>query len=212
MSSTRRVGGLGLGLALIKQLVESHGGTIEAESAGAGKGATFTVRLPLRAIYDAPPEEREALDAMLPARSESLAGVRALIVDDEEEARTLLTQTLQYYGAQTQAVASGKEALEMLARQTPDDHFDAMICDIGMPDEDGYTVMRKVRALSPDKGGAIPAIALTAYGHAEDHVRALAAGFHMLIAKPVEPDELAVVILSLFNRFNTYRARNATPM
>jgi CheY-like chemotaxis protein len=88
----------------------------------------------------------------------------------------------------------------MLARQTPDDHFDALICDIGMPDEDGYTVMRKVRELPPDKGGAIPSIALTAYGRAEDRIRALAAGFQMHFAKPVEPDELAVVVLSLLRR------------
>jgi len=121
-------------------------------------------------------------------------------VDDEEEVRTLLTLTLQKCGAQAQAVASGKEALEMLARQTPEDHFDALICDIGMPDEDGYAVMRKVRALPPDKGAAIPAIALTAYGRAEDRIRALAAGFQMHVAKPVEPDELAVVILSLLKR------------
>ncbi|HKE05116.1 MAG TPA: ATP-binding protein, partial [Blastocatellia bacterium] len=202
MSSARRVGGLGLGLSLVKHLIELHGGTAEAESAGAGQGATFTVRLPLSAIYTAPPEERKALDAMLPARAESLAGLRALIVDDEEDVRTLLTMTLQNYGAQAQAAASGEEALEMLARQTPDGHFDALICDIGMPGEDGYSVMRKVRALPPDKGGAIPAIALTAYGRAEDRVRALAAGFHMHVAKPVEPDELAVVILSLIRRFN----------
>src|SRR5262245_225091 len=200
MSSTRRVGGLGLGLSLVKDLVELHGGAIEADSAGAGRGSAFTVRLPLRAVYAAPPEERKELDAMLPARTKTLAGLRALIVDDEEEVRTLLTMTLQQYGAQSQAVASGKEALEMLARQTPEERFDALICDIGMPDEDGYAVMRKVRALPPDKGAAIPSIALTAYGRAEDRIRALAAGFQMHVAKPVEPDELAAVILSLLNR------------
>jgi CheY-like chemotaxis protein len=99
-------------------------------------------------------------------------------------------------------VASGQEALELLAGQTPDERFDVLLCDIAMPEEDGYTVMRKVRSLPPDKGGAIPAIALTAYGRTEDRMRALYAGFQMHIAKPVEPDELTVVILSLIKRFD----------
>jgi CheY-like chemotaxis protein len=199
MSSMRRAGGLGLGLSLAKHLVELHGGTIEAESAGAGQGATFTVRLPVRAVYTVQPEERKAA-AVLPAGAISLAGVRALIVDDEEEARMLLTLMLQNYGAVAVAVSSGKEALEQLARQTSDERFDVLICDIGMPKEDGYAVMRKARESPPDKGGAIPAVALTAYGRAEDRLRALKAGFQMHVTKPVDPDELSVVILSLLKR------------
>jgi PAS domain S-box-containing protein len=200
MSSMRRAGGLGLGLSLANHLVELHGGTIEAESAGAGQGATFTVRLPVRAVYTVQPEERKTVTVVPPAGAKSLAGVRALIVDDEEEARLLLTLMLQNYGAETVAVSSGKDALELLARQTPDERFDMLICDIGMPKEDGYTVMRKVREAPPDKGGAIPAVALTAYGRAEDRLRALRAGFQMHVTKPVDPDELSVVILSLLKR------------
>jgi CheY-like chemotaxis protein len=158
MSSMRRAGGLGLGLSLANHLVELHGGTIEAESAGAGQGATFTVRLPVRAVSTVQPEERKA------------------------------------------AVSSGKDALELLARQTSHERFDVLICDIGMPKEDGYTVMRKVREAPPGEGGAIPAVALTAYGRAEDRLRALKAGFQMHVTKPVDPDELSVVILSLLKR------------
>jgi CheY-like chemotaxis protein/anti-sigma regulatory factor (Ser/Thr protein kinase) len=200
MSSMRRAGGLGLGLSLANHLVELHGGTIEAESAGAGQGATFTVRLPVRAVYTVQPEESKAEAAPPPAGAKSLAGVRALIVDDEEEARLLLTLMLQNYGAEAVAVSSGKDALELLAWQTLDERFDVLICDIGMPKEDGYTVMRKVREEPPDKGGEIPAVALTAYGRAEDRLRALKAGFQMHVTKPVDPDELSVVILSLLKR------------
>jgi PAS domain S-box-containing protein len=200
MSSMRRAGGLGLGLSLANHLVELHGGTIEAESAGAGQGATFTVRLPVRAVYTVQPEESKAEAAPPPAGAKSLAGVRALIVDDEEEARLLLTLMLQNYGAEAVAVSSGKDALELLAWQTPDERFDVLICDIGMPMEDGYAVMRKVREEPPDKGGEIPAVALTAYGRAEDRLRALKAGFQMHVTKPVDPDELSVVILSLLKR------------
>jgi CheY-like chemotaxis protein len=191
-----------LGLSQAKHLIELHGATIEAESAGVGHGATFTVRLPMPVVYTAPPEERNALATTLTSRTESLAGVRALIVDDEDEARTLLTLMLQEYDAEAQAVASGKEALELLAGQTSDERFDVLICDIGMPKEDGYTVMRKLRESPPDKGGAIPAIALTAYGGAEDRLRALSAGFQMHVTKPVEPAELAALIASLVRRTN----------
>jgi PAS domain S-box-containing protein len=202
MSSGRRAGGLGLGLALVKHLVELHGGTVEAESSGKGKGAFFAIRLPLRAVYTSPAAEQKPASTMLGSGAKSLAGLRALIVDDEEEVRFLLAMTLESFGAMVQAAASGTEMLETLARQTAAQHFDVLICDIGMPGEDGYQVIRKVRALAPDKGGAIPAIALTAYGRAEDRVRALTAGFQMHIAKPVDPDELAVVILSLVKRFD----------
>lgn len=119
--------------------------------------------------------------------------------------RAALALTLQNYGADARAVASGKEALELLARQTPDERFDALIRDIGMPAEDGYAMIRKVRRLPPDQGCAIPAIALSPYGRAEDRLRALQAGFHMHVTKPVDPDELTVVILSLIER------RNANP-
>jgi len=207
MSSKRRSGGLGLGLALVKHLVELHGGTVEAASAGVGLGAAFTIRLPLRAVYTEPLREREQRREIRPTEAQSLAGVRALIVDDEEDVRGLLSLTLCGYGAETQAVASAKEALERLTRQLPDAAFDVLICDIGMPDEDGYALIRKVRELQPAAGGTIPAIALTAYGRAPERVRALEAGFQMHVVKPVEPDELVAVILSLVKRFSGNRDR-----
>jgi CheY-like chemotaxis protein len=134
-----------------------------------------------------------------------LAGVRALIVDDEDDVRALLSLTLHGYGAESQAVASGKEALERLSRQTPDATFDVLICDIGMPDEDGYSLIQKVRGLPSEAGGTIAAIALTAYGRAPDRVSALEAGFQMHVVKPIDPDELVAVILSLVKRFDANR-------
>jgi PAS domain S-box-containing protein len=193
MSSTRRTAGLGLGLALVKHLVVLHGGNIEADSAGVDHGATFTVRLPVRAVYTAPPAECEPIETEQ-QRREALAGVHILVVDDEQDVRTLLTLTLETYGAKVQAASSGKEALELLERQTPAGHFDVLVCDIAMPDEDGYAVMRKVRALPPDKGGDIPAVALTAYGGSEHRMQALEAGFHIHAVKPVKPDELVAII------------------
>jgi PAS domain S-box-containing protein len=194
MSSTRRVGGLGLGLSLVKHLVEMHGGTVEATNWEGG--AAFTVRLPLRAVYTSP-VRRDSGKRRRRRGAKSLAGVRALIVDDEQEVRDLLALTLESYGAKVQSVSSGREALELLSAEKQSEAFDVLISDIGMPDEDGYALMRKVRALPPNKGGTIPAIALTAYGNLEHRLRALAAGFQTYAVKPVEPDELVFGIQSI---------------
>jgi signal transduction histidine kinase/ActR/RegA family two-component response regulator len=201
MSQTRRHGGLGLGLALVKQLVELHGGTIEAASAGAG--ATFIVTLPLRAPQVAAQKPPRAIaevvsgqEAIPFADLPRLDGVRVLVVDDQEEARLLVAAALGQQGAAVTAVASGAEALALLDRTT----FDALILDIAMPDEDGYTVLKKVRALEAERdaeAGHIPAVALTAYGRSEDRLRALQAGFLLHVAKPVELPELVMVIASL---------------
>jgi PAS domain S-box-containing protein len=215
-SGARRYGGLGLGLSLVKYLAELHGGTITAESEGLGRGATFTVTLPRRH-----PEFTAALPAVTPreARTEgaitldeafSLEGVSVLVVDDHEEARVILTQALGEYGAQVTAVSSGAEALALLSDPPAGRPPDALILDIAMPDEDGYAVLEKVRALEAEQGAAadhIPAIALTAYGRSEDRLRALQAGFHMHVAKPVEPAELAVIIASLTTRRAWERGR-----
>jgi CheY-like chemotaxis protein/anti-sigma regulatory factor (Ser/Thr protein kinase) len=206
-SGARRYGGLGLGLSLVKYLVELHGGTITAASEGLGRGATFIVTLPRRhQEFIAPPppavapREARTEGAIILGAALSLEGVSVLVVDDQEEARVILTQALGEYGARVAAVSSGAEALALLSDPLSGKRPDALILDIAMPDEDGYTVLKKVRALEAEQGAAadrIPAIALTAYGRSEDRMRALQAGFQMHIAKPVEPVELAVVIASL---------------
>jgi PAS domain S-box-containing protein len=209
-SSARRVGGLGLGLSLVKNLVELHGGTITAASEGVGRGATFTITLPHRQPeFIAPPTpaivigEVRTEGAIALDESLSLEGVSVLVVDDQEEARAVLTQTLGDYGAQVTAAPSGAEALALLSNPPGGRRPDALILDIAMPGEDGYTVLKKVRALETEQGRAaesIPAIALTAYGRSEDRLRALQAGFQMHVAKPVEPAELAIVIASLTSK------------
>jgi len=199
-STTRRHGGLGLGLAISKQLAELHGGSIRAHSGGANAGATFTVSLPLAALLSdpvAPAEARPATPRASPVDEHvSLHGVRVLMVDDEVDTRSLLGHLLEDHGAQVSAAASGEEAFNLLLT----DRFDVLVSDIGMPGEDGYAFLKRVRALGAESGGDIAAVALTAYARAEDRVRAIRAGFQMHIAKPVEPVELLTMVASLAGR------------
>lgn len=209
-SSVRRFGGLGLGLSLVKNLVELHGGTITASSEGEGRGATFTVMLPRRQLeFIEPPTlavaplEARIEDSVAMDREPWLEGVSVLVADDQEDAREMLIQALSEYGAQVTAVSSGAEALAYLSDPPGGKRPDALVLDIAMPNEDGYTALKRVRALEAEQGATadkIPAIALTAYGRSEDRLRALRAGFQMHVAKPVEPAELAVVIASLTTR------------
>ncbi|KQP40035.1 hypothetical protein ASF44_09745 [Pseudorhodoferax sp. Leaf274] len=191
-STTRRFGGLGLGLAIVRQLVELHGGSVQATSAGEGCGSCFVVRLPLHAA-DVPP----ALQAFAPeAASTELAGLRVLVVDDETDARDLLQRMLADAGAEV-LVADGADAvLQAIVQERPQ----VLVSDIGMPQVDGYALLRRVRALGPAQGGDLPAIALTAFARAEDRVRALKAGFRAHVAKPVEPAELVATIASAAGR------------
>jgi signal transduction histidine kinase/ActR/RegA family two-component response regulator len=196
-TSTRVHGGLGVGLAIVRHLVELHHGTVSAQSAGPGRGATFTVRLPL--IGGRVPAEDDTVRAARQTSVErfpELTGVRVLVVDDEADARDLLTAVLEQCGAEVTPVGSAAEALDALDRVRPH----VLISDISMPDVDGYTLIRKIRALGLDRGGRVPAIALTAYARAEDRERALAVGFQMHVAKPVEPADLVDVVSRLAGR------------
>jgi PAS domain S-box-containing protein len=193
-TGSRRQGGLGLGLSIVRHIVESHGGTVMATSAGEGQGSAFTIRLPVVEAgaegQRVPPISREesGLD-----ESPRLDGVKVLIVEDEADARHLLAAVLQKRGARVFLASSATEALEMLQRERPD----VLLSDIALVDEDGYSLIRKVRSLPQDRGGRIPAAALTGYGRLEDRMRALSAGFQLHAAKPVEPAELVAVVASL---------------
>ncbi|HSF24783.1 MAG TPA: response regulator [Blastocatellia bacterium] len=201
-STTRRRSGLGLGLSLVRNLVELHGGTVNADSPGEGCGSTFTVNLPLRAVRpqasDADPTVSTRM-AGLQATS-ILTGVWVLLVDDEADARELVATLLQQYGAKVTPVASAEEALALLTSDELDKRPDVLVSDISMPEVDGYELIGRVRELTPEGGGRIPAVALTAYGRAIDRIRALSAGFNMHLPKPVEPAELAAVVASLTGR------------
>ncbi|WP_084735940.1 PAS domain-containing protein [Cystobacter ferrugineus] len=195
-SVARKYGGLGLGLSIVKHLVEAHGGTIEAFSEGEGRGASFTVRLPIAVVRRKEPSasstmgSREHPDLTCPPQ---LEGLRVLLVDDEADTRELLRTLLEGCRARVETAGSAAEGLRALIQTRP--HL--LISDIGMPGEDGHAFIRKVRALPASEGGRIPAVALTAYARAEDRTRALLAGFKAHVPKPIERSELLAVILSL---------------
>ncbi|HEU4533777.1 MAG TPA: response regulator, partial [Polyangiaceae bacterium] len=196
-TSTKRHAGLGLGLAIVRHLVELHGGTVEASSEGPGRGATFVVRLPEAAPLAVPaPPTGPPFPA--PAASPldcppALKGLRALVVDDEPDTRTLLTYLLEGCEAKVVTAASSAEALAALGA----DRFDVLVSDVSMPGEDGHALVRRLRALPPERGGRLPALALTAYARAEDRTAALQAGFSMHLSKPVDPGEFLVVVAHL---------------
>ena len=200
-------GGLGLGLAIVRQLVEMHDGTIQADSPGEGKGATFTVRLPQRMVADqevsqdgSQKQASLALGGSIPLGTfRPLDGFRVLVVDDDADTRELLIAVLEHGGAEVTAVASAGEALQALPRLKPH----VLVSDIGMPTEDGFDLIRKVRTLGPEQGGDVPALALTSYARFEERMLALTAGFQVHMPKPFDPAELTEVTANLAKRQTT---------
>ncbi|MEH1817830.1 MAG: ATP-binding protein [Nostoc sp.] len=192
-TSTRNFGGLGLGLAIVRNIIEMHGGIVQADSHGEGKGAIFTVSLPL--LPDAIPkltDEQNGL-ALLAPNSLPLSGIRVLVVDDDTDSRDFVAFVLEQDGAFVIAVSSADEALQTLAEIK----LDVLVSDISMPDIDGYMLITQVRTLTPEKGGQIPAIALTAFARNDDQQKALNAGFQMHVPKPLNPEELIAAIIQL---------------
>ena len=180
-SSTRSHGGLGIGLAILRHLVDRHGGTVKVESSGEGRGATFIVSLP---ALQHEPAARAEKPAIHPASR--LDGLKVLVVDDQADERELFKTIFQRHGAQVQAVSSARDAFDAVRSWQPH----VIVSDIGMPDIDGYGLIRMVRSLGPDEGGQTPAVAVTAYARMEDKIRALTAGFQGYVAKPVNPKQL----------------------
>ncbi|BAZ37797.1 GAF sensor hybrid histidine kinase [Calothrix sp. NIES-4101] len=200
-SSTRSFGGLGLGLAIVRHIVELHGGTVSATSPGEGKGATFTVELPVLAIRQKNPNSapKSIIPHQVSAKSQRiLDGLKIILVEDESDARELIATVLEEAGAEVILAANVAQALYTLQQSKPD----ILISDIGMPQEDGYMLIRKVRALSSEQGGKTPALALTAFAAEEDKNQAINAGFQGHLAKPIEPTELVTRIANLVKSMN----------
>ncbi|HYF50363.1 MAG TPA: ATP-binding protein [Planctomycetota bacterium] len=198
-SITRASGGLGLGLAIVRHIVELHGGSVKAASAGPGQGSVFTVALPAitNAVILRPPGRQPEVAAA--HNSRILDGVTVLVVEDEPDSRELITLVLQRSGAQVLAARSSAEALELLESHRPD----VLISDIGMPVEDGYTLIKKVRAREAELGRHVPAAALTAYAKSEDRAAAIAAGFEEHVAKPIQPERLPAFVAQLARSRNS---------
>jgi CheY-like chemotaxis protein len=192
--STRGHGGLGIGLALVRHFVELHGGSVYAESAGEGQGATFVVKLPMMIaeMREQPITHRDSP----PLDNPSLAGARIVVVDDDPPAVELIKEVLVQAGADVIECRTADEALQAVAQWRPD----VLVSDIEMPGQDGYSLIRKVRALDPERGGKMPAVALTAFGRPEDRIRSLRAGFDIHVSKPVDPAELTAILARMIGR------------
>jgi signal transduction histidine kinase/ActR/RegA family two-component response regulator len=199
-STTRKYGGLGLGLSIVKHLVELHGGSVAAKSDGIGHGATFSVHLPVAIVHRGPdvPRHHPTVQTALSQHFQppDLSGIKVLVLDDEQDSRELLEHVLAECGATVVVAATAEAALSMVAQQRPD----VLVSDIGMPDIDGYEFLKRVRALGEAGGGRMPAVALTAFARSEDRTRALRAGFQVHVSKPVEPSELVATVASIVGR------------
>ena len=196
-SSTRQYGGLGLGLAIVRHLVELHGGKVRAKSPGIGQGSTFVVVLPLVAVHDEQIDETRlhprSGSQVRAADCPSMSGIKVLAVDDEPDSLKMVARVLELCGCVVLTATSAAEGLELVKRERPD----VLVSDIGMPQEDGYALLHKVRSLRPEEGGNTPAIALTAFARSEDRRRAMLAGFQMHVSKPVESAELMAVVANV---------------
>jgi signal transduction histidine kinase len=193
-SITRTHGGLGLGLAVVRHLVELHGGAVRAESAGTGRGATFSVTLPALALHGSADDARHHPDdAPATAYEPRLQGLRVLVVDDDQDTCEIIGAVLAAAGAEIRTCLSASQALTAIDAWVPD----LLVSDIAMPGDDGYTLIRKIRARKTEEGGRMLAVALTAYGRNEDRMKALSAGFHVHVGKPIEPSQLVSVVASV---------------